>query len=209
MHIDAITVSIDYSDYLERIVDNKNKFNRWLIITHWSDKKTIEICKKYELEYIFSKEIYSNGSCFAKSKAINEGIRHLNPTDWLCVIDSDSLLPNDFNEIIHQYVHDKETIYGCKRHNIDGTLKIENKFAYYIWPAGFFQLWHSSKFCDYYVGDMTNAEGDIQHKNRFDKCELLPIQLIDLQTELNWKANWYGRGPIGKTRHKLYGNNLL
>jgi hypothetical protein len=209
MIIDAITISIDYSDYLEQIVSNKNKFNRWLIVTHWSDKKTIEICKKYELEYIFSEEIYADGACFAKSRAINEAIRYLNPQDWLCVIDSDSLLPNDFNSVIETNVHDKETIYGCKRHNIDSTLKIENKFEYYIWPAGFFQLWHTSKFRDYYVGNMTNAEGDIQHKNRFNKCELLPLQLIDLQTEFDWKANWYGRGPIGKTRHKLYGNKLI
>jgi hypothetical protein len=205
MIIDAITVSIDYSDYLEQIVRNRDKFNRWLIVTHWSDKKTINLCEKYSLDYILSEEIYADGACFAKSRAINEAIRHLNPQDWLCVLDSDSLLPDDFNDIIEKYVVDKSTIYGCKRHNADGSLKIENRFSSYIWPAGFFQLWHTSQFCDYYVGNMTNAEGDIQHKNRFNKCELLPIKLVDVQQELDWKANWYGRGAIGKTRHRLYG----
>ena len=43
MKVDAITVSIDYSDYLEQIVSNRDKFFRWLIVTHQSDKKTIDI----------------------------------------------------------------------------------------------------------------------------------------------------------------------
>lgn len=207
MNIDAITVSIDYSDYLEQIISNRDKFARWLIVTHWSDKKTINICKKYNLDYILSKEIYADGACFAKSRAINEGIHHLNPQDWLCVVDSDSLLPEDFKEVIGESVYDKETIYGCRRHNFDGSLKTDNVFASYAWPAGFFQLWHTSKYGDYYVGDMTNAEGDIQHKNRFEKCEMLPLKLVDIQKEMGWKENWHGRGYIGKTRHRLYVNS--
>ena len=204
MNIDAITVSIDYSDYLEQIASNRDKFARWLIVTHQSDKKTIEVCKSNDLQYICSKEIYADGACFAKSRAINEAIRYLNPQDWLCVLDSDSLLPNDFNDIVDQYVYDKETIYGCVRYNPDGSRKIENFDGAYSYPAGFFQLWHTSKFCDYYVGNMTNTEGDLQHKNRFEKTHLLPLKLIDLQKESGFKENWYGRGPIGKTRHKLY-----
>jgi hypothetical protein len=206
MNIDAITVSIDYSDYLEQIISNKDKFDRWLIVTHHSDSKTINICEKYNLDYICSTEIYADGACFAKSRAINEGIRHLNPQDWLCVVDSDSLLPDDFNNIIQKHVHNRETIYGCRRHNFDGSLKTDNVFASYALPAGFFQVWHTSKYKDYYIGDMTNAEGDIQHKNRFEKYEMLPLKLVDIQKEMGWKANWHGRGPVGKTRHRLYGN---
>jgi hypothetical protein len=204
MNIDAITVSIDYSDYLEQIVSNKDKFDRWLIVTHWSDKKTIEVCKNHNLEYILSKEIYANGSCFAKSRAINEAIHYLNPQDWLCVVDSDSLLPNDFRTVVDSGVNDKEAIYGCIRYTVEGVKKVENFDGSYVYPAGFFQLWHTSKFCDYYTGEMTNAEGDIQHKNRFEKSQLLPLKLVDLQKETGFKQNWYGRGPIGKTRHKLY-----
>jgi glycosyltransferase involved in cell wall biosynthesis len=210
MKVDAITVSIDYSDYLEQIVSNHDKFFRWLIVTHHSDKKTIEVCKKYNLQYICSKEIYTDGACFAKSRAINEGIQHLKPQDWLCVLDSDILLTEDFNDVIHKHVVNTDVIYGCTRHNHARQAQCKNEYDYYIWsgskwPAGFFQLWHTSKFCDYYVGDMTNAEGDIQHKNRFDSHAMLPLNLIDIQGEFDWKANWYGRGAIGKTRHRLYG----
>lgn len=208
MTIDAITVSIDYSDYLEQIVSNRDKFDRWLIVTHWSDKKTIEICKKYELEYICSAEIYADGACFAKSRAINEGIRYLDPKDWLCVLDSDTLLPEDFTAVVKSQTLDREAIYGSFRYTKDGNKKIENFDGAYVYPAGFFQLWHTSKFCDYYVGDMTNTEGDLQHKSRFEKCCLLPLKPIDLQKESGFKENWFGRGPIGKTRHRLYGQSL-
>ena len=204
MNIDAITVSIDYSDYLEQIVSNKDKFDRWLIVTHWSDKKTIEVCKKYNLEYILSKEIYADGACFAKSRAINEAIHYLQPKEWICVLDSDSLLPENFRTVVDSGVYDKETIYGCIRYTVEGVEKVENFDGSYVYPAGFFQLWHISKFSDYYVGEMTNTEGDIQHKNRFEKSQLLPLKLVDLQKETGFKENWYGRGPIGKTRHKIY-----
>jgi hypothetical protein len=204
MNIDAITVSIDYSDYLEGIVDNKDKFDRWLIVTHQSDKKTTEICKKYDLDYIFSKEIYADGACFAKSRAINEGIHHLNPQDWLSVVDSDTLLPTDFRSVVEETAHDKEAIYGSIRYTLDGERKIENFDGAYSYPAGFFQLWHVSKFDSYYQENMTNTEGDLQHKNRFEKQLLLPLKIIDLQKETGFKENWYGRGPMGKTRHRFY-----
>ena len=54
MTIDAITISIDYSDHLESIISNKDLLDRWLIVTHANDNKTIGVCKKYDLEYICS-----------------------------------------------------------------------------------------------------------------------------------------------------------
>ena len=52
MKIDAVTVSIDYSDYLLKIISNKEILNSWLIITHKDDSKTINICKDNNLIYI-------------------------------------------------------------------------------------------------------------------------------------------------------------
>ncbi len=45
MKIDTVTVSIDYSDYLSKIISNKEILENWLIITHKDDTKTIRICK--------------------------------------------------------------------------------------------------------------------------------------------------------------------
>lgn len=208
MHIDAITVSIDYSDYLEKIICNKDKVSRWLIITHHSDAKTIELCKKYDLEYFLSKEIYSNGAPFAKSRAINEALQYINPHDWIAIIDSDTQLPNDFNDIIISHVKCKDTIYGCHRYVPNGLSKVENfPFSGEGRPWGFFQLWHSSVINDYYVGEYTNAEGDVQQAARFQKYKMLPLKVTDHQTESGRRHNWYGRGAIGKIRHKIYGAN--
>lgn len=208
MHIDAITVSIDYSDYLEKIICNKNKVSRWLIVTHHSDIKTIELCKKYGLEYFLSKEIYADGAQFAKSKAINEALAYINPQDWIAVIDSDTQLPDDFNHIIISEVNCKDTIYGCQRYQPDGIAKVENFPAEgENRPYGFFQLWHSSAINDYYVGHFTNAEGDVQHSYRFEKYKMLPLKVTDHQLESGRRHHWYGRGAIGKIRHRIYGKN--
>ena len=45
MKIDTVTVSIDYSDYLKKIISNKELLENWLIITHKDDRKTIKVCK--------------------------------------------------------------------------------------------------------------------------------------------------------------------
>ena len=45
MKIDTVTVSIDYSDYLKKIISNKELLQNWLIITHKDDNKTIKVCK--------------------------------------------------------------------------------------------------------------------------------------------------------------------
>lgn len=208
MHIDAITVSIDYSDYLKKIICNKDKVSRWLIVTHDSDKKTINLCKKHDLQYFLSKDIYAGGAQFAKSRAINEALAYINPQDWIAVIDSDTQLPQDFNDTVISHVKCKDTIYGCYRYMPNGLPKVENfPFSGNGRPWGFFQMWHSSVVNDYYVGDFTNAEGDVQHSYRFKKYKMLPLKVIDYQLESGRRHHWYGRGAIGKIRHKMYGKN--
>ena len=99
MKIDTVTVSIDYSDYLSKIISNKEILENWLIITHKDDTKTIRVCKDNKLDYICSENIYKNAQ-FAKSKAINEGLDYLNPQHWILNIDSDILLPKNLNQIL-------------------------------------------------------------------------------------------------------------
>ena len=201
MIIDAVTVCIDYSDYLEQILYNRRFLKRWLIVTHKSDNKTINICKKNNLDFILSENIYKNNSPFAKNNAINEGLISLKPNNWILHLDSDILLPENFNEIINgKIITDKNTIYGINRCNINENIISTN----YQIPIGFFQLWHSSKYKDYYTdNNINNAEGDIEHAKRFNKMEILNLNCIDIQ-QGSHKCNWRGRGAIGKTRYKLY-----
>ncbi len=205
MKIDAVTVSIDYSDYLLKILSNKEILDNWLIITHKDDKSTIKICKDNKLDYIYSEKIYEKAQ-FAKCKAINEGLDYLDPHDWILHIDSDTKLPSNFNEIIKKNVNNKDIIYGSRRYDMLG-----NDTSYLIgmphegYSVGFFQLWHSSQKNRYTDPGYTNVEGDVEHDQSFKDRKILPLHIIDVQEiRTEQKLNWYGRGVIGKTRHKFY-----
>ena len=205
MKIDAVTVSIDYSDYLSKIISNKEIINNWLIITHKDDTKTINICKDNKIEYIYSEKIYQNAQ-FAKCKAINEGLEKITPVDWILHLDSDIKLPENFYDVIDEHVNDKTTIYGSRRYDDDGNdTSIMMGLPHPGWSVGFFQLWHSSEKNIYTDPGYTNTEGDVEHDRSFEKRFILPLNLIDVQEiRNNPKLNWYGRGPIGKVRHKFY-----
>ena len=120
MKIDTVTVSIDYSDYLKKIICNKELLENWLIITHKDDRKTIKVCKDNKLNFIFSEKIYKNAQ-FAKCKAINEGLDYIKPKNWILHIDSDVLLPKNLNKILLDEVKEKDTIYGSRRFDERGN----------------------------------------------------------------------------------------
>ena len=204
MKIDAVTVSIDYSDYLQKIISNKELLDNWLIVTHKDDKKTIKVCKDNKLNFIYSQKIYEN-AVFAKSKAINEGLEHLNPDDWILQLDSDAKLPDNFKTVISENVKNKNIIYGSRRYDDMGNdIGIITGMPY-KGAVGFFQLWHSSAKNRYTLTEHTNAEGDVDHDQSFEDRCILPLHIIDVQDKrTNKRVNWYGRGIIGKTRHTFY-----
>ena len=131
---------------------------------------------------------------------------YLDPYDWILHIDSDTKLPNNFNEIIKKNVDNKDIIYGSRRYDMLG-----NDTSYLMgmphegYSVGFFQLWHSSEKNRYTDPGYTNTEGDVEHDQSFKDRKILPLHIIDVQEiRTDKKLNWYGRGAIGKTRHKFY-----
>ena len=93
--IHAVTVCVNFSHYLKYCISNKRFFKRWVIVTHEDDKETIKLCKKHDLEYIFSKKIYTR--TFNKGAAVNEGFNYLGKDkEWYCHIDADVLLNENF-----------------------------------------------------------------------------------------------------------------
>lgn len=71
----AVTVSINYSDYLRRCVaQNAAVLDRWIIVTDQSDRRTIDICRHFNnIELVFTKVDFQPGVLFPKSRMINEG----------------------------------------------------------------------------------------------------------------------------------------
>ena len=101
MNIDihAITVCVYYSHLLKHCITNKRFFKRWVIVTIEDDIETINLCKEHNLEYIFSKTLYTR--TFAKGCAINEAFDYLGKDEeWYLHIDADIILPENFSNIV-------------------------------------------------------------------------------------------------------------
>ena len=101
----AVTVCVNFSHYLKHCISNKRFFKRWVIVTHEDDEDTIQLCKKNNLEYILSKNIYKR--TFNKGTAINEAFDYIGYSeDWYLHIDADVLLPDNFGDTFSK---DEET----------------------------------------------------------------------------------------------------
>ena len=205
IHLDAITVSIDYSDILEKVVTNRHILDRWLIVTHESDYKTIEVCRKYDLEYTTSDRVYSNFG-FCKGKAINDGIEYLKPSGWLLHIDSDILLPDNFYYIISEMKLNPEYIYGCNRCDLEGNIINDTSpegFQIDSYKMGFIQLWNTSEFNNYVEESHDTTTDDTLHMSRFKGVEVLPVTVTHIDKYTN--MNFLGRGIHGNSRRLRYG----
>jgi hypothetical protein len=204
MKIEAVTVCVDYSHYLKQVISNKNKLDRWVIVTHKSDKDTIKLCKKENIEFVLSKKIFKNAK-FAKGKAINEGLDILEKKDWILHLDADQLLPENFRDELNSINLNKKNLYGSYRYSesgykfgpvpvfwtIKGKTKIIRKSKSYYIPIGHFQLWHSC-VCQHYVENSKNTMSDDfkfvlswrnpgESKKEFrEKLIMLNLKLIDV-----------------------------
>src|SRR5688572_20934857 len=116
--VQAVTICIDYSDYLRLISANRRHFDRWIIVTVHNDRATQELCKELGIECCISRHLPSNGAGFDaawnKASIINEGLSGLDPDCWAVILDSDVLLPRNFRERIFKLPLVSGHLYGAK-----------------------------------------------------------------------------------------------
>ena len=171
MRIEAVTVCVDYADFLAKVGPwNRGLLDRWLIITTRKDEATVDLCHKLNLECIRTDDFYRNGDPFNKGKAVEHGLGMLAHDDWLLHLDADIALPTDFRESLIDADLDQECIYGADRHMLKtpedwrlwtdrgstrayhcyqrtlvhpvGARWVDVRYGYV--PIGFFQLWNQS-----------------------------------------------------------------
>ena len=171
MYLQAITVCVNYSDFLaQTIAHNKQLFDHWLIITTPEDTATQKLCQHYNVECLTTNEFTKNGDPFNKAKGINVGLEYLSKHDWVLHLDADMYLPPLTRGILERISLDKNNIYGIDRmmcpdfeawskyltnpeptHTgwvyIHGTafpfgVRIGEYMSEGYEPIGFFQLWH-------------------------------------------------------------------
>ncbi len=115
--LEAVTVCVGYADFLaETVKYNAQHFDRWIIVTTPEDKATIELCRRFNLECVQTKEFSRGGPRpFNKGRGIALGMNFLSTNSWVLHLDADIVLPARFRQMLEVAHLDPENLYGCDR----------------------------------------------------------------------------------------------
>lgn len=171
MNLEAVTVCVNYADFLAAVAPhNIPILNRWVIVTTDDDPATREVCRRFGLECLTTNEHKRDGE-FSKGRLVERGLQHLSADGWRIHMDADIVLPFQTRRLLEIAHLDEKKIYGADRVMIQswaqwmrfknsGWLTLANHCAVNFpagiqvgtrWadtssgycPIGFFQLWHS------------------------------------------------------------------
>jgi len=173
MHIEAVTVCVNYADFLAwTLAWNKFHFDDWVIVTDKADSKTQRVCAYHHVRCIATDAFYENDHAFNKGAGINAGLAAIGCTDWVAHIDADMVLPPRAREMFEQRAAlEANAIYGIDRimcrsfsdwMNFIAEPELQHSDEVYVnstafalgsrvaktdadgyLPIGFFQLWNA------------------------------------------------------------------
>jgi hypothetical protein len=169
--IEAVTVCVGYDDFLNETARwNRGLLDRWVVVTTPSDKNTIHVCQKFDLQVIITNDFYAKGDKFNKGRGVNRGLNMLTSDSWRLHIDADIVLPHTFRHQLDTHPElNRNNLYGVDRLMVPSaaawkkftdsdalarewnTLRLPfplgarwaAAYTGYV-PIGFFQLWHAS-----------------------------------------------------------------
>ncbi len=122
MRLVAVTVCINYADYLECVIENRVHFDRWVVMTVAGDVATHALCAKYGIECYDSELLQADGKDFHavdnKGPVLNEGlVRAARVDGCLLMVDGgDASAVNQPSTINHQPALSTEG--GCAVHQL-------------------------------------------------------------------------------------------
>lgn len=124
MRIDAIIQSTGYHDMLAlTLPQNKGHFDSVIVYTKRGDEKTKEVCAREGVSCVETDRFSQNGSKFNRGAVYNEAFQALVQRGalhhWVCIIDSDIILPHHFREEFEELDPDTECFYGARRYNVE------------------------------------------------------------------------------------------
>ena len=171
MKIEAVTVCVNYSDFLAWAIPfNKHFFERWIVVTDSRDRATQKLCEYHHVQYAVTDDFYRDGQAFNKGAGINAGLSQLARDGWVVHIDADIVLPPRTRELLEKADLQLDCLYGIDRmmcrsfadwtrfvqapavqheqevfvHTtaFDMGVRIAKTDRDGYLPIGFFQLWH-------------------------------------------------------------------
>lgn len=115
MQLTAITVSVNYSDFLcHALLWNKHLFSKWIVVTDTKDNITKDLCVYHGVTCIQTDVFYEEGG-FNKYAGINEALKKATKDEWVLFLDSDIILPPHTKRTLDNLEMDKNSIYGIDR----------------------------------------------------------------------------------------------
>lgn len=122
MKLQAVTVSVNYSDFLIHTLEENHKlFDKWVIVTDLKDQDTFELCRNYPNVVCIQTDIfYTNGARFNKFAGINLGLEQIDADAWVLFLDSDIVLHEKLTWVLENINLDPTCIYGVDRVNCQG-----------------------------------------------------------------------------------------
>lgn len=212
MRITAIIQSFNYADMLSITLPlNKGFFDDIEVWTKTGDEATKAICAKEGITCIETDLFTLNGDKFNRGRAFNEAFRRIirrnliinqvRP-EWVCILDSDVVLPPTFRETLNEMERkgeiDKECFYGARRYDVT-TLEMWNKvknwdqeeldkcvlfrgygYSYFslnhMGSSTFVRLWNQTGGNPYYQHP-DGSEADWRYRNNWGSYEWNPPTL--------------------------------
>jgi hypothetical protein len=171
MRIEAVSVCVDYGDFLAVTAKhNRGLLDRWIIATEERDTETRRVCRKYDLECVLCDGI-RQPNAFRKAEAINRALAMTSLDSWHLHIDADIALPCDMRHCLNRARLDDRCIYGADRITVSGygqwkqfaqrwqgchtegyRVQFDRNIGVRVSlpcdgyaPIGYFQLWHASQ----------------------------------------------------------------
>ena len=153
----AITVCIDYSDFLSiTLPNNRPLFDMFVIVTEEKDVNTIRIAEAHNCFLILTNLKHAFGANFNKSAMIFSAQKYLHekyPEAWMCMLDADIVVPEMFQHTDCASL-DTSCMYGLRRYDFETKedwLQGKNCRGYPLFDPssiyGYFQLYYDkSKF---------------------------------------------------------------
>lgn len=190
MKLEGVTVCVNYADFLAHTLpDNLQHFDRFVVVTHPSDKATQALCTKFGVDCIKTEVMHDDGDKFNKGRCANLGLSHLRHDGWIVHLDADIVLPHRFRPMLAHAKLDTTNLYGADRLNCPsyetwqacrqklvpqhqwrflvtpvGEFPLGSRLLHqeYGWcPIGYFQMWHASQQRSYPINHGSAEHSDV------------------------------------------------
>jgi hypothetical protein len=199
LRIEAVTVCVDYADFLETTLPFMQRaVDDLVVVTSPDDRRTQKLADQAGVRVLATTAMHDAGRKFSLGAGVSAGLGALPLSDWALVLDADIILPPSFHRTVQHLRLEKEKLYGIDRVHCRGWhawrrfvstprpimhwevpflrdfpagIRIQQPGNGYM-PCGFFQLWNAGAtgYRDYPIHQNGTAEGsDMLFSSRFPR----------------------------------------